>query len=58
MKKRKSKSFSRGWGFILGAAVGLIMFVLIGVVMKNIPLGVACLVSGWALGIAFEGPKS
>ncbi len=44
-----------GVGYILGITIGMPTLLIFGFVLDNIPLGVAWLLAGYALGITLEG---
>jgi hypothetical protein len=44
-----------GIGYILGIAIGMPSFIIFGFVIENIPLGIAWLLAGYAIGITLEG---
>jgi hypothetical protein len=52
----KRNVFPRGSGYFIGAAIGISLFALVGITLGNLGLGIACLISGLAMGMAMEGP--
>jgi hypothetical protein len=52
----KRNEFPRGAGIFIGSAIGISLFALVGVTLGNLGLGIACLISGIAMGMAIEGP--
>jgi hypothetical protein len=44
-----------GVGYILGIAIGMPSLIIFGFVIDNIPLGIAWLMAGYAIGITLEG---
>jgi hypothetical protein len=55
MNVSKLSELPEGIGYILGIAIGMPSLIIFGLVMENIPLGVAWLMAGYALGITLEG---
>jgi hypothetical protein len=59
MKEKKENGIPEGIGYLLGIAMGVASFFLFGIVMENIPMGIAWFTSGYAIGIVLEkeGPE-
>ena len=52
----KRYRFPKGFGYLIGVFVGISMFAFIGITLNNFFLGLACLISGFAIGMAIESP--
>jgi hypothetical protein len=50
----KRYRFPKGFGYLIGICVGISMFTFIGITLNNLFLGFACLISGFAIGMAIE----
>jgi hypothetical protein len=48
--------FPKGFGYLIGVSVGISLFAFIGITLNNLFLGLACLISGFAIGMAIESP--
>lgn len=57
MKDVRYDPLPKGAGYIIGFAIGMPMFVVFGMLMDNFALGFACLISGYAIGLALESHK-
>ena len=50
----KRYRFPKGFGYLIGVSMGISMFAFIGITLNNFFLGLACLISGIAIGMAIE----
>jgi hypothetical protein len=50
----KRYRFPKGIGYLIGVSLGISMFAFIGITLNNFFLGLACLISGFAIGMAIE----
>jgi hypothetical protein len=50
-----NKRIPRGIGYAIGTMIAIISFIVIGILLGNIPLGVAWFTSGYAIGFTLEG---
>jgi hypothetical protein len=53
---RRRTRFPKGFGYFIGVSIGISMFALVGITLNNLFLGLACLISGIAIGMAIEDP--
>lgn len=53
----KKYRFPRGFGYLIGVFVGISMFAFIGITLNNFFLGLACLISGFSIGMAIESSR-
>ncbi|UCF07680.1 MAG: hypothetical protein JSW28_04700 [Thermoplasmata archaeon] len=55
MKKTNNKGIPSGFGYLIGTGMAIAAFIILGLILKNIPLGAAWFVSGYAVGFTIEG---
>jgi hypothetical protein len=53
---RRRFRFPKGFGYLIGSSIGISLFAFIGITLDNLFLGLACLISGFAIGMALESP--
>lgn len=49
------KRIPSGFGYTIGTLIAVVSFIVIGILIGNIPLGVAWFASGYAVGFTLEG---
>ncbi len=55
LSKDNNKRIPRGIGYAIGTIIAITAFIVIGISLGNIPLGVAWFASGYAIGFTLEG---
>ena len=55
LAETKQKGIPGGLGYAIGTTIAIVAFMVMGILLGNIPLGVAWFASGYAVGFTLEG---